>query len=485
MEKVRKYLFINSLIIFSLLILFKKDLYLVHSIIEILSILVAFNIFIIAYNTRKFTGKKILLFLGTAYLAVGIFDLLHMFEYHDIQYYSDTIYFNKSLQYWIVARFVESFSLMMVPVILIRRWKIDFNKIIIFYLTFSTVIILSIMKYNFFPFCYTEKGLTLFKIYSEYLVCILLLISCFLFWKFRSKITLSPEVLRYLFYSLALTIISEYLFTRYDHISSPVIFWGHIFKLFSFYFIYKSLIEESLQKPYQNLFEEYSSSQKKLIATGSMISTMFHDIKNPLTNISALAQMGEKFTQNKKIEKYFHKIINYVDNLTRMMNNILNSYKPEEFDKIDLIVTIREIVMKVDPLLKENNIKLETEFNEIEKNIFLDKNLFKRVIHNLINNAVKAMENGGKIKIKVKDRRANVLISIEDNGPGIPETVQSKIFQPFNTGGSGTGLGLYMVSFTVENIFQGKVWFETSNKGTTFYIILPKEENLHSEINSN
>ena len=100
--------------------------------------------------------------------------------------------------------------------------------------------------------------------------------------------------------------------------------------------------------------------------------------------------------------------------------------------------------------------------------------MLKRVLINLIQNAVQAMPNGGKLTINAQRQNNQARISIEDTGEGIPEEVKSKLFTPlFTTKSKGQGFGLPVVKRLIE-AQNGKIGFQTQNgKGTTFTIQLP------------
>ena len=105
-----------------------------------------------------------------------------------------------------------------------------------------------------------------------------------------------------------------------------------------------------------------------------------------------------------------------------------------------------------------------------------DKTHINRLFTNLIQNAIQAVPEVKTPQIDITEKVENdkVLIIIKDNGNGIPEAMQSKIFTPnFTTKTSGTGLGLAMCKGIVEQS-QGKIWFETrEGKGTSFFVELP------------
>jgi signal transduction histidine kinase len=127
-----------------------------------------------------------------------------------------------------------------------------------------------------------------------------------------------------------------------------------------------------------------------------------------------------------------------------------------------------------------DEIKLSLNFNKSERYmIFADKKQVVRVMNNLIHNAVQAIGNKdeGRIIINVEVIQKNILISIQDNGGGIPEEMKEKVFMPsFSTKTEGMGLGLAIVRGIVENS-SGRIWFESvENQGTTFFIEWPQAE---------
>lgn len=108
--------------------------------------------------------------------------------------------------------------------------------------------------------------------------------------------------------------------------------------------------------------------------------------------------------------------------------------------------------------------------------IYADKTQVNRLFTNLLQNAVEACHDRTTSIISLQEELifGRILIKINDNGEGIPEQMQSKIFIPnFTTKSSGTGLGLAMSKTIVEQA-KGRIWFETTeNVGTTFYVELP------------
>lgn len=94
---------------------------------------------------------------------------------------------------------------------------------------------------------------------------------------------------------------------------------------------------------------------------------------------------------------------------------------------------------------------------------------------NLLNNAVDAINENGKIKIQVQNKENEIILMIQDNGCGIPKDIKDKIFEPqFSTKTSGKGLGLSIVKTLCDKL-NIHIYFESEiNQGTTFYLHIPK-----------
>ena len=146
-----------------------------HSLSEIFSIVVAWGIFAIAWNSRKFLDNNYLLFIGIGYLFVGGVDLLHTLAYKGMGVFQgDTA--NLATQLWIAARYIESFSLLVAPLFLGRNLRS--SSVFMGYSLVVVILLTSIFYWRIFPNCFVEGvGLTPFKKRSEYVICLILIIS--------------------------------------------------------------------------------------------------------------------------------------------------------------------------------------------------------------------------------------------------------------------------------------------------------------------
>ena len=230
----------------------------------------------------------------------------------------------------------------------------------------------------------------------------------------------------------------------------------------------------SLDKMSKEL-EEYKIkliNQEKLSSIGELSSRLAHDIKNPLTVIKVTLDVIKAKNKNltpEDIEK-FERVDTAMYRITHQIDNVLDFIKgkPLKFKKYPINEIINSVI---EDLPKSENIKMEIVSEESE--IECDFEAMKVVLINLVINAIHAIKGKGKIKIISKIREDKVIIQIEDSGPGIPEEILDKIFEPlFTTKEEGTGLGLVSCKSLIEQ-HQGTI--SVKNNPTRFTIEIPRK----------
>ncbi|WP_338600803.1 MASE3 domain-containing protein [Desulfoferula mesophila] len=233
-----------------------------HSLAETFSVVVACGIFMVAWNTREFSRVPYLTFLGVAYLFVAGLDVLHTLAYQGMDIFPDARP-DLTTQLWLVARVMEAVSLVLAPLLGMRRFKAE--ALLIVY-ALVTAGLLTLIFTDHFPLCYIPgQGLTPFKVYGEYLVCLLLAGAGVLFW-WRAPM-LDPLVLRLVLASIACTIVSEVCFTIYVNAFGTANQVGHYLKIISFYLLYRASVVASLKRPYQVLFRDLGLREQHLRAS--------------------------------------------------------------------------------------------------------------------------------------------------------------------------------------------------------------------------
>lgn len=259
---LKKHAFLIFFVVF-LLVLYVatyRNYLLFHSIAEIFSIVIACCIFILAWNTKKLIGNNYLLFLGIAYLFVGIIDFVHTLAYKGMNVFSGYDA-NLPTQLWIAARYTESLSLLIAPLFIDKR--INLTLTLVIFCILCGLLLASIFYWDIFPDCFTEgKGLTAFKITSEYIISAIICGAIFTLWRIRTRF--DPVILRYLIAALCFTIAAELAFTFYVHVYGLSNMMGHYFKIISFYFVYKAIFETGVSNPYSLLLKDMKEKKDQL-----------------------------------------------------------------------------------------------------------------------------------------------------------------------------------------------------------------------------
>jgi two-component system sensor kinase FixL len=255
----------------------------------------------------------------------------------------------------------------------------------------------------------------------------------------------------------------------------------------------EELVDErtlSLKKTVQALQrtkEEVSISlekEKELSQLKSrFVSMASHEFRTPLSAIQLSASLIDKYAQplkSEQISKHVVKIKNSVGNLTAILNDFLSLEKLETgkieptFTPFDLVKFSEEITEEMQLAAKQNQ-KIIYQHTGKNSAISLDQNLLKNCIINLMANAIKYSGENTFIEFNTEITEATCIITIRDNGIGIPDADQKHLFEPFfrahNTGNiPGTGLGLNIVA-RYTKLMNGKIDFKSVvNQGTVFTI---------------
>ena len=250
----------GGLILFGLYLTGLYNYLLFHSLAEIFSIVVAFGIFVVAWHSRRMLDNNYLLFIGIGYLFVGGLDLSHTLAYKGMGVFQG-YGANPSTQLWIAARYVESLTLFIAPLVLDR--KLRFNFVLLCYALVVIILLGSIFYWNIFPVCYVEGiGLTPFKKISEYLISLILAGSIVLLNQKRKEF--ERDIFRLLVASIIITIGAELAFTFYVSVYGLFSLIGHYFKMVSFYLIYKAVVSTGIESPADILFFKLKQSEKAL-----------------------------------------------------------------------------------------------------------------------------------------------------------------------------------------------------------------------------
>lgn len=242
--------------------------------------------------------------------------------------------------------------------------------------------------------------------------------------------------------------------------------------------------------------------RERLASLGQLIGGIAHNLKTPIMSISGAsegikdlvnefdASIGNPIVTNDDfhdIAKDMREWLDKINSYTEYMSDILTAVKGQAValsEQSDVDFTIGELFKRVDILMKHELKQSVTYLNmkmKIDENTILngDVNTLVQVVNNMISNSIQAYNGKTEQQIDLiawKNNNNNIVITVKDYGPGLPEKVKQKLFKEMITtkGKSGTGLGLYMSYSTIRAHFNGDITVETeAGKGTTFNIILP------------
>ncbi|MHC2993929.1 MAG: PAS domain S-box protein [Candidatus Atribacteria bacterium] len=232
----------------------------------------------------------------------------------------------------------------------------------------------------------------------------------------------------------------------------------------------------------KNLNEEVAR-HKRLAALGKLSAGIAHEIRNPLSSIRGLAQfVYNSFSKTDERKEDLNTIIQEVDRLNKLVVQVLDYAKLKELNltSFSLNNLVNKIVVLFKQEIKNKQIIFYLELSSDISLIEADKDQIRQILMNVVINAIQAIPEKGKIKIKTeKDLlrgETAVKLVIEDNGIGIAEKDLNQIFDPFfSTKEQGSGLGLSIVYKLVEG-HQGEIKVESKEgEGTKFIIFLPQK----------
>ena len=491
-NKYNKYLIIVPGIII-LVGLYAISLYsylLYHSFIEIFSIIVAAGIFMVAWNSRKFLDNNYLLFIGIAYMFIAFLDLIHTLAYKGMGVFPG-FGSNLATQLWIFPRYVESLSLL-IAVFFINR-KLRSNYLFLGYGIIIVVFLLSVFYWKIFPDCFIEgSGLTPFKIISEYIISIILLITIFLL--IRRRKDFNKTVFRLIIAAIAITIFEEMAFTLYSDVYGVSNLIGHYLKLVSFYLIYKAIIETGLVKPFNLLFRKLKKSEEALREKSNRLElvnkelesfaySVSHDLRAPLRSIDGFSQ-ALKEDYNDKLDDEGKDFINRIRSSTQRMGKLIDDLlilsritrKEVKYENVDLSNLANEIAKDLKAIDPERDVEFTIA---PQLTASADTGLMRIVLNNLLDNAFKFTGRRKKalIELGITNIDGKKTYFVKDNGVGLDMAYVQTIFAPFQRLHSaaefeGTGIGLATVQ-RIISLHNGDIRAEgKKGAGATFYFTI-------------
>lgn len=245
--------------------------------------------------------------------------------------------------------------------------------------------------------------------------------------------------------------------------------------------LYKNIQEKvmELDRANQELKENRDRliRSEKLAAVGEMSATVAHGIRNPLVSIGGFARrLLKKETEDSSNKKYLQIIVDEIDRLETILTELLDFVRPRtlKLRSVCLNTMIESVLEVVSLELEKRTIRIDKKLMPELPQLELDPDQFKGILHNLFNNAMDAMPDGGTLKISTEVEAGWIKASIADTGVGIPDDAIEKVFHPFFTSKeTGSGLGLAVCNQIVA-IHGGHIKLRRQiPQGVIFDIYLP------------
>jgi len=246
--------------------------------------------------------------------------------------------------------------------------------------------------------------------------------------------------------------------------------WHTVLRLFSH-------VSENLRATNERYVTEIVRKEKMTLI-GEMANAMLHDFRSPFTSIHLATELIAKRRADPQTREICAVIQRQVNRLGGMVEEVLE-FARGETRLVRQSTPLRDLLAR----LRENNsaafarsgVHLVTRPTTLVAP--LDPERFPRVLQNLVINAYEALSlprRRGRIVVSARRQRSNCVITVADNGPGIPREIRTTLFEPFVSHGKsgGTGLGLAIARSVVE-AHRGTIDYRTSRRGTTFTIQLP------------
>ncbi len=249
---------------------------------------------------------------------------------------------------------------------------------------------------------------------------------------------------------------------------------------------FQNLIKDVDQtKTKLKLSREHLEQAEKWALVGKLAAGVAHSIRNPLTSVKMrLFSMERTLSLAPSEKEDFEVIAEEIKHIDTIVNNFLEFSRPPKLkmQKVSPSDSVDMALQLLKHRLDSHDIEVEVERHARLPRIQADRDQLKEVLVNLIVNACESMVQGGTIRIKEEESTSEelgpvVVINVTDDGPGIPESIQSKLFQPFfSTKEEGTGLGLSIATRIIE---EHGGWLDLKSaegEGSSFIITLPVTE---------
>ena len=489
----------SSVLIVSAVLLYIASLHsylLFHSLVEIFSVVIAAGVFMLAWSARGAPETRNLTYLGIGYLCTAVLDLFHTLTYHGMGIFPEVG--DHATKLWIAARFIQAGTLLLFVASYRFRKPIPFVLIFAAFGGASIILLALIFPLELFPTCFVEGvGVTPFKRISEYVISSVMAASLVLLVKHED----APErrVRIRLAVAIALTIISELLFTLYIFSYGVFNLLGHYLKLAAFLLTYKALIVIQVQNRLK-MIDDLKNAHRKLMsrelslreankAKDRLISIIAHDLRNPIGGVKMFSElMAHRYDEldDRERRTFSSRILSTIDQSLELMETLLawgraqteaTAFQPQV---VDLQELVELNLSQCSGSAEAKGIALRSGI-EPGLSVLADREMLSTVLRNLLTNALKYTSRDGEVCLEADIQADSVRLLVKDTGTGIDPDGLRKLFltnirfsKEGTAGESGHGLGLVLCRELVEKN-GGRIWVESEpGKGSSFFFTIPR-----------
>ncbi len=228
-------------------------------------------------------------------------------------------------------------------------------------------------------------------------------------------------------------------------------------------------------------FRNRTQQLEQRAVLGEVTAVFAHEVRNPINNISTgLQLLSVKLPEQDPNQENIQRLLNDCTRLNHLMESVLNFSRHAEhkFEEVDLEQLLNRLLDRWWPRFNKVNVKSIFQKEDNTPHVLADPRSLEQVFTNLVSNAVDAMsQSGGTLGIKIAPYNLTaghpqVAVSVTDSGPGIPDEIRERIFEPFiTTKSTGTGLGL-AITKRIVTAHHGSINVNSFPGGTVFYVYL-------------
>lgn len=230
------------------------------------------------------------------------------------------------------------------------------------------------------------------------------------------------------------------------------------------------------------LARERKNQADRLSAMQTMTAGLAHEVRNPLNaaklQLELLERRLRRETTDERLTQPASLAQMEIGRLTELLNDFLAFAKPPELHLQDRDVTeiVRHVCELARPSAENRGIAFEVTLPPTTVIARVDGPKLHQVVDNILRNAVEAVGHEGRVSVAMSSTHDEIIIAVEDNGPGIPAELQTHIYEPFfTTKEGGTGLGMSIVHSLVS-LHGGAIAIESGDRGTRFTVTIPRRQ---------